>query len=129
MATIGEFLASPRADANTWKLYGRALHRQGQIEEGLAAQLNGLTMRDPSGQRDRRLRRLGWRLALVRARQGRRGDALATLQSLPAPDGKDRAREAAVGFVQRNLLRLVGTLAAASPKRQQQQVKVADAQP
>lgn len=132
MATIVEFLASPRADANTWKLYGRALHRQGQIEEGLAAQLNGLTMREPSGQRDRRLRRLGWRLAIVRARQGRRGEALATLASLPAPDGKDRAREVAVGFVQRNLLRLVGTLAAvtgARPKRQQQQVEVADAQP
>ena len=132
MATIGEFLQSRGGDANTWKLYGRALQRRGQIEDGLAAQLRALTMLDPSEHRDRRLRRIGWRLAMVRARRGRRAEALATLASLPAAGGNYGARERAVGFLQRSLLRTVGTLAAVTGTglgRQQQQVEVADAQP
>jgi len=87
-------------------------------------------MLDPSEHRDRRLRRIGWRLAMVRARRGRRAEALATLASLPAAGGNYGARERAVGFLQRSLLRTVGTLAAVTGTdlgRQQQQVEVADA--
>ena len=131
ITTIVALLGNGSTDPDTWKLYGQALERCGRLEDGLAAQLRALTMRDPSEQRDRRLRRLGWRLAMTRARRGRRGDALATLAALPASGGQGRVR-GRVGFLRRSLLRLVGTAAALTGtilKRQQQQVEAADARP
>ncbi len=77
-----------QADADLWKCYSQTLRALGRREDSLAAQIHAAEMRHPSPERDTRLRRLQWRLALLRASKGRRRDALATVQlqaSLPHP--------------------------------------------
>ena len=70
-----------------WKRLGKALLRGGRQEAGLEALIRSLALRDlrePSTQR--RLRRARRSLALLRARQSRRGEAFAALR-LGSPAG------------------------------------------
>ena len=90
-----------------WKLYGLALGRCGRREESLAAQVYALHLRPPDAKRRRQLRRLGWQLAMTRARRGRTADAIATLRALPAHNGGGLGARVD-STVRRGWLRLVG---------------------
>jgi hypothetical protein len=66
-------------DWATWRWYGRALSALGRHEDGMEAEILALESSRPPKEAGRRLRRLRWRLALLRASKGRRAAALAVL--------------------------------------------------
>ena len=118
--------ALPRGygDAISWKWYARALMLLGHREEGLVAMIESVRRRrQPGGGAQARLRRLAWQLALVRAGKGRRSDALAALADVP----RAGAAGTAAPLIDRSVIRLVASTAAALGARQRQgrQVKTA----
>ena len=98
------------AEADLWKCYSQTLKALGRHEDSLSAQIHAAGMRHPSPERDSRLRRLRWRLALLRASKGRRRDALATVMSPAQPP---RRRSSPLEVAGRGMLGMVATAAAA----------------
>ena len=123
VARIEQELARGPGDAETWKRYGQALAALGQREAGLEALVRAQTMRPPSPASERRLRRLRWRLAVLRASKGRRRSALAALPKagdLPASgDGSTvgRSRAAVVEVARRGAIHLLAIGAAVTGAR------------
>lgn len=65
----------------TWKGYSSQLRAVGQVEQSVEAELQAEVLHDGgSGRRAKRCRKLRRRLAMIRARQGRRAEALAALR-------------------------------------------------
>lgn len=65
----------------TWKVYSRLWAAAGQVEDSLEAELHAIALRDAGTGRKRwRYWKLRRALALLRARQGRRAEAISTLQ-------------------------------------------------
>lgn len=98
------------ADADLWKCYSRTLRALGRREDSLSAQIRAAAMRHPNLERDSRLRRLHWRLALLRASKGRRRDALATIRS----GSRMRSRQSGtLDLAGRGMLNILAAAAAA----------------
>ena len=72
-------LARGYGDWATWKWYGAGLRRLGRHEDGLQAEILALQASQSRGQVPSRLKRLRWRLALLRATKGQRVAAQVTL--------------------------------------------------
>lgn len=71
---------SPATPA-TWKGYSSQLLAAGRVEESLEAEIQAVALRDGgSGRKAKRCRKLRRTLALMRARQGRRSEAVAALR-------------------------------------------------
>jgi hypothetical protein len=120
---IEQELARGQGDAETWKRYGQALAALGRREAGLEALVRAQTMRPPSPASERRLRRLQWRLAVLRASKGRRRPALAALPKvagLPASgDGSTvgRSRATVAEAARRGAIHLLAVGAAVTGAR------------
>lgn len=85
-------LARGYGDWASWKWYGVGLRRIGRREDGLEAEIRAMRSSPARGQVPARLRRLRWRLALLRAMTGRLTQALATVtDSTPWQRGALRA--------------------------------------
>jgi hypothetical protein len=115
---IEQELALGQGDAETWKRYGQALAALGQREAGLEALLRAQSMRPPSPASERRLRRVQWRLAVLRASKGQRRSALAALpKATDRPAGGDgskveRGRAAVLQLARRGAINLLAIAAA-----------------
>ncbi|MFZ1428100.1 MAG: hypothetical protein WAS21_15165 [Geminicoccaceae bacterium] len=71
---------SPASPA-TWKGYSGQLLAAGRLEESLEAEIHAVALRDSgSGRKAKRCRKLRRTLAMMRARQGRRAEAVAALR-------------------------------------------------
>jgi Sulfotransferase family len=123
VACIEQELARGLGDAETWKRYGQALTALGQREAGLEALVRAQAMRPPSPASERRLRRLQWRLAVLRASKGRRSSALAALPKagcLPASGARNtigRSRATAAEVARRGAIHLLAIGAAVTGAR------------
>ena len=116
VAHVREAMALGQGEAQTWKDHGQAMLAAGRDEEGLSALLQAARMRHPSRANRRRIGRLRRRLAFLRARQGRRHEAMAALSTgatSPTAGPMQRLRAAVVSAGQRALVGLVATGAAA----------------
>ncbi len=80
-------LARGHEEWSAWKWYGHGLVQLGRLEDGYRAMLTATERQPDSGHRSRRIRRLVWRLALLRASKGRLREALATLAQSPEAPG------------------------------------------
>ena len=116
VAYVREALERGLGEAETWKAHGQAMLAAGRIEEGLTALLQAAKMRIPSKANHRRIERLRRRLALLRAREGRRTEAMATLTTGAPPAGSSsvqRLRAAMVAAGHRAMVSMVAAGAAA----------------
>jgi hypothetical protein len=101
-------LSLAEADADLWKCYSRTLRAMGRREDSLTAQIRAAAMRHANPERDSRLTRLSWRLALLRASKGRLRAALAAVR--PPPSGGHGIAVNALGY---GLLTVMATAATA----------------
>jgi hypothetical protein len=93
-------LARGYGDWASWKWYGVGLRRIGRLEDGLEAEIRALRSSPPRGQVSARLSRLRWRLAMLRAAQGRPAPALAAVpDAAPWQRGALRAVAAVAGWL------------------------------
>jgi Sulfotransferase family len=112
---VSEALESGLGAAETWKAHGQAMLTAGRVEEGLTALLQAARMRNPSKSNRRRIERLRRRLALLRAREGRRTEAMAILAPAAPPAGSGpilRLRAAMVAASHRAMVSVVAAGAA-----------------
>ena len=93
-------LARGYGDWASWKWYGVGLRRIGRREDGLEAEIRAMRSSPARGQVPARLRRLRWRLAMLRAMKGRSTPALAAVpDSTPWQRGALRAVAAVAGWL------------------------------
>ena len=98
---------------SAWKWYGQGLVRLGRVEDGYSAMLTASEHQPGGAHRAKRIRRLVWRLALLRASKGRLREALDTLARVP-PDLKPERNEpgsGALSALRRGVLRVVAAAA------------------
>ena len=110
VTTLENAIRNGHDEWSAWKWYGQGLMRLGRIEDGLAALLKATELHAGGKRQDKRIDRLTWRLALLRASKGRLGEALATLGASPreaeAPTG------VRLGWLRRATVRVTAVAAA-----------------
>jgi hypothetical protein len=120
VAALERALARGQEEWSVWKWYGHGLVKLGRWEDGLRAMLSATERQPGVNHKLKRVRRLVWRLALLRASKGRLEEAIATLATRPEPPNAARSPQmvAVTSALRRLALKLVaaGAIAVGAPR-------------